>query len=495
MKQIISIGLIVAFALTSCESYLDVNRNPNNPEAESLNPSLIFPGSEMALSSRYGNFLRITGGYFSQHYAHQNGTSNYLDYSRWVMSATRSSATYTTLSTSALKNLETIREMAMEGEEWGSYLAATTLRAFIFQIFVDMYGEIPYKEAFLGLENLAPHYDDGETIYTGVLAEINEALGKVSASSPVCTNFLFGTTTAGEWIQFANALKLKLLMRMSDVKEVRNELSALISDGNFPSNDVAWSDFWVNENGGANPFYQEEFSANFGSTQTNVVANLALVATMQASNDARLQAAFSPNSSGAYTGSVSGTNFSTWQGLSSGYWNRPRVVFNSPVFLISLAEIEFFLAEYYARYGGGDAAAHYQAAVEASFATVGASGAGAVLEAYPWDAANYKRVIGIQKWVALGCINPFEGWCEMRRLKYPAFGTVTGAQLYNETSAAYTPALYQPGTLYMPIQNNAYLNANTLLQRFQYPESSTARNPNAPNFTNEDVNKRVFWVN
>jgi len=494
MKQLIIIGLMVVFALTSCKDYLDINRDPNSPSSEDLNPSLIFPGSEMNLCSQYGNFLRITGGYFAQYYSQTFGTSNYIDYSRWIMTATRGNTNYSRLSTLGLKNLEIIREMTSEGEEWGTYLAATTLRAFIFQIFVDTYGEVPYTEA-LDVSNLAPHYDTGQTIYEGVLAELNEALSKVSTSHMVCTNFLFGTFTANEWIQFANALKLKLLMRMSDVKDVRNELSALIAEGNFPNDDVAWSGFWVNESGKANPFYQEEYATYFGSTQQNVVANIALIGTMKDYNDARLQAAFNSNSNGDYTGAVSGTNFSQNTSLGAAYWCRPRVTYNSPVFLITVSEIEFFLAEYYARYGGGDAAAHYQAAVEASFNTLGASGSNVVLAAYPWDAANYKRVIGIQKWIALGCTNPFEGWCELRRLKYPSFGTVTGAQLFNIQSGAYSPDLYVPGYLYPPIEVNAYLEANTVLQRFQYPESSATRNPNALKFENSMVNKPVFWAN
>jgi hypothetical protein len=37
----------------------------------------------------------------------------------------------------ALKNLETIRTLAKDKEEWGTYLAATTLRAFGVQALVD----------------------------------------------------------------------------------------------------------------------------------------------------------------------------------------------------------------------------------------------------------------------------------------------------------------------------------------------------------------------
>lgn len=72
----------------------------------------------------------------------------------------------------------------------GTYLAATTLRAFAFETLVDCFGETPYTEA-LDADNLSPKYDDGKTVYDGIIAEIDNALSKASASSTVCTNFLF----------------------------------------------------------------------------------------------------------------------------------------------------------------------------------------------------------------------------------------------------------------------------------------------------------------
>ncbi len=72
---------------------------------------------------------------------------------------------------------------------------------------------------------------------------------------------------------------------------------------------------------------------------------------MQASNDPRAQKFFEPNDEGNYTGGVSGTNFSTSQDYRSPYFCRPVFKYDMPVYLITVSEIEFFKAEYYARYG------------------------------------------------------------------------------------------------------------------------------------------------
>lgn len=228
------------------------------------NTLLVFPSAEMNLATSYGNFFRILGGYYSQQYAHIFGTSNYLDYSKFIISATRSSGTYTQLTSRVLKNLEIIREKATESEDWGTYLAATTLRVFTYQALVDAYGEMPYSEA-LDIANTAPHYDEGTAVYAGILVELNDALSKATPSSTVSANFLFGEPTAAEWVQFANSLKLKILMRISKVQDVKAELDQLITENNFATEDVAWDDVWANESGKANPFFQEEFATYFGS--------------------------------------------------------------------------------------------------------------------------------------------------------------------------------------------------------------------------------------
>jgi hypothetical protein len=492
MKKIILLFAIL-LGLASCKDYLDINTDPNSPSDENVNAGMILPGVEMNLAASYGNFLRIVGGYYAQHYAHNFGTSNYVDYSQFKMSATRSSNTYLQLYTRVLKNLEVIREQATANEEWGTYLAATTLRVFTYQVLVDAYGEVPYTEG-LDLGNLSPAYDDGLTVYNGILAELDEALSKATPSSLVATNFLFGTSTAEEWIQFANALKLKILMRMSKVENVDTQLTALVNEGNFPTTDVSYDDIWADEAGKASPYYQEEYATYFGSTQINVVANLAYMQTMLESEDPRAQKFFMPNSNSEYTGGVSGTNFSTSKLYQSDYFCRPVFKYDMPVYLITVSEIEFFLAEFYAKKGSGVVAEqHYKAAIEASFASAGASNAEYVYTThYKWNIANYEQLIGIQKWIALGGTNNFEAWCELRRLKYPAFGTVTGAQIYNVANDVFSPELYVSGTLYTPIQYNTDLGAGKVLQRLRYAESSVSRNNNAPKDKGDAT--PVFWA-
>ena len=501
MKKLAIISTIVmGLATSACDSYLDINEDPNSPAEANMTTSILLPGAEMNLAGSYGDFLRITGGYYAQHYAQTFGTSNYLDYSQFKMSATRSSSTYTQINSRALKNLGTVRTLAAQKEEWGTYLAATVLRAFAYQALVDCYGEVPYTQAFTS--TTSPNYDDGEVVYAGILAELDEALSKAQSSDQVATNFLFPGERAEAWIQFANAVKLKILMREADVVgDAVAKAGAIISEGNLPLGDVAYANCWGNEAGSMSPYYAEEFSPAWGSTQENVVANIAIIGTMLQKDgsgnviyeDPRLPAFFEKNASGAYTGAISGTNFSTSDSYKSTYWCRPVASYDMPVYLITVSEVEFFIAEYYARQGNAaQAEAHYNAAIEASCETAGVDGADVVIAQFPYNQNAYKQCIGISKWIALAGVNNFEAWCEARRLNYPAFGTVTGSQMYNlKDDSSYRPEYYEPGTLYTPIQVEDKVGQNKILERWPYAESSSSRNSNTPEFPGYTT--PIFW--
>lgn len=498
-KYIILSAAALTLAFTSCEEYLDVNTNPNSPSEENLSASELMPSVEMQLAATYGGDLRSVAGYHAQHYSQSSGTSNYLDYSVFQMSATRCSQFYTLYAQRCLSNIQTILEKSASAEDWGSYLAATTLRAFIYQNMVDCWGEIPYSEA-LDANNTSPKYDEGADIYAGILAELDAALEKVSASDAVCTNFLFPSEKADSWIKFANALKLRILMRESNVKDVQSQLKALVEENNFPSSNVQFEGCFGTEQYSYSPFYDNDFASG---RQENIIANIAIIGTMLQKNsdgdvtftDGRLAKYFKTNESGEYTGGISGTNFSTSSKYNSAaYWCRPVASETMPVVLISVAETEFFLAEYYARYGSAtDAASHYEAAINASFDAVEADGADDYLAKYPFDASKYAEILGIAKWVDLSGYNSYEAWCEIRRLGYPAFGSIKGSDMYNlQSDDSYKPELYVAGTLYTPIQVFGQVGENKVLARYPYPESSSARNSNTPDFPGYTT--PVFWA-
>ena len=503
MKKIFTIiAAVAALSLTSCKDYLDINHSPNSPEEEQATVDMALPAAEMALCARYGDVYRIIGGYLAEHYAQYFGTSNYLGYSQFNVDPGSTTNSYTDITRAAIGNAVFVQNKAREQELWGTYLAATCIKVFAYQALVDAYGETPYSEANNGKEILSPKYDEGKDVYKGIIEELKDALDKVNGaiavlgSVPVATNLLYNGEDATNWVKFANALLLKLYMRERAVENVDAELDALVAEDNFPDKSVAWTCLNVDEKGKANPFYQEEFATYFGSTQTNCGLNVALYAALDASGDARLEKFFNKNKSNAYWGSISGYNMSLSKNFQSDAFCRPNVKYDDPVYLIARSEIDFFLAEYYQKVKRDSlkAVMYYRAAVIASFEQAGltASEAEAAFEAYPYSEAGADKCIGIQKWIALSGYNSFEAWCEMRRLGYPAFGGKKAEDIYSFSSDAISTIALTPGELYTPYQVEAKIGANSVVQRWPYPQASVDYNTNCPK--QKETNEKVFWA-
>ena len=65
--------------------------------------------------------------------------------------------------------------------------------------------------------------------------------------------------------------------------------------------------------------------------------------------------------------------------------------------------------------------------------------------------------------------------------------------MYNlQSDDSYKPNLYVAGTLYTPIQVFGLVGENKVLARYPYPESSSARNSNTPDFPGYTT--PVFWA-
>lgn len=492
MKRFIyAIAGCAMLSLSSCD--LDINDNPN--AISEVDNDNIFPTAEMNLATTVAVQFNVLGGYNAEMYSQNAGSTNYLDYSQFLVTSTNASGAYTQLYSRVLQQLEVVRNQSVS--EPGSFLAATALRAYTYQMLVDAFGETPYTEALT--DATQPKYDEGEDVYAGIIKELEEAKAAASSSDAVCANMLFGKTTAtatkaDDWISFANSLLLKLYMRESKVKDVKAQVAALIAEDNFITSDVVYDQCWSNALGSYSPLFGEH-----KIIATDMVVNYAVSATVKAEgvNDSRLYTLWSPGEKGMI-GTVSGTNLSAeLSSCKDSYFAQPNYSFDMPVFLMTVSEVKFFLAEYYATIATDMAKAeqYYKDALAASFATLGAADVSAdVAAAYPLDQANPKKSLGIQKWIHLtATMQGFEGWCELRRIGYPAFSDQTAEDLISTDIAGFKemPQTYEPGTLYTPKNVYAKVGAKNLRQRFDYASISTQYNNNVP--ATKDPTVPVFW--
>jgi hypothetical protein len=224
---VLSIATIVLLFASSCKKYLDINKNPN--AATSTTPEALLPSSityTAAIVSSYNDygaelagFAANAGGYggFGSNWTYDFGPNDYSGL--W-------SASF-----DALNDLQVILNLSA-GDSSHAYFnaAARIMKVYNYQMLVDAYNNVPYSSALQGVPDLTPKYDDAKTIYPQLALQLDTAISIIENEAPAFQNEIqlnSGTDPLFQgnytsWIQFANTLKLRLIVRASSVISFAN---------------------------------------------------------------------------------------------------------------------------------------------------------------------------------------------------------------------------------------------------------------------------------
>ena len=207
--------------VTGCgKEWLDVNKDPNNPE--SANAELVFPAGVVSIASQVGGYYALAGGFWSQYFAQSNAANQYKELDQYNPTSADFNGQWREMYAGALSDLQYVLTEAEAAENWTYYLMGTVMQAYGFTVMVDFYDNVPYFEAFQGasLENFNPVYDNGDVIYADLLTRIDAALEKgeteLTDGQKESDNVFGGDYQS--WVDFANTLKLKMYLRDIQVK-------------------------------------------------------------------------------------------------------------------------------------------------------------------------------------------------------------------------------------------------------------------------------------
>jgi len=481
----------VLLLLFSCKKTFDINRDPNNPSLEQGSPKLVLPAAVASSIGRIGGDLAILGGIWAEFWTQNNTSNQYKNIDQFSLTKTDYGPTWDELYAGALNDAQYVINKAKENADWNYYLMGTVVKAYTYQVLVDLYDQVPYTEAFQGNAGLQPKFDDGYTVYKGLLAELDTALSKNFEAS---TNTVGGTADLvfpstdptwkiTNWTNFANTLKLKLYLRMSFAKpaEAETAIKAMYAAGaQFLDVDASVSVF-ENEPNKSNPLYEYNFRKL--NTDANLKASMTFLSWLQANSDPRIPSFYQP---------ATGTT-STYSGLHQGDFNagssfnsasKARVGPTDPVDYISLAESNFLQAEALERYfGGAGAKAKYDAGVMAAFDRYGFDATPFIAAggkyAYPTSGTLEQKLeaIIVQKWASMADAHALEAFFERNRTGYPRTSTVYS-----------TDASYVPGRFVYP--KNAITNG-LFAKRLIFPDSERSKNSNTP--AEKLITDKVWW--
>lgn len=477
--------------LSGCKKdFLDVNSDPNRVTGQNITPELIFPQAANAAGATQASgdyiFIQHWMGYFS----------NPGDYSLEKTEVTYNvnSSFGNTLWVDMYNVLFDLNQVKVKAFAKGDSVltgASMILSARLFQDLVDTYGDIPYSQAFNNDKYIQPKYDKASDIYLSLQKSLDTAISFMGtkALGTFETVDIVNKGDQTKWIKFANTLKLRLLIRQSEISgfSPASETAKIIAnDGVLHQGEtISVNPGYSNEANKQSPFY-----GNYGLSPTGtdasatVRANAYIINILKSTNDPRLNRFFMlPTGGGsipvgAVYGSLSnpiGTATSKPGPGLAGSAIQDQWIFTS-------FESMFLEAEAMARgWLPGSAQTAYQNAVTESFVWLGVPDAETAAASYMADnpIANWEnagssiesqvRFIVYQKYIALCGTDALEAWCDQRRLGIPPDNGLISAD---------------PGKV-----------SSNLPIRLLYPESeytTNSVNVNAEGTINQFTSK-IFW--
>ncbi|MCI0920447.1 SusD/RagB family nutrient-binding outer membrane lipoprotein [Sphingobacterium rhinopitheci] len=297
--KLLALGLFATpIAFTSCsEDAMDaVNVNPNNP----TDVTSKFILADVITSTAFNNVGSDINTYLAAYVEHEVGTYNQLWDAEHRVSQPALSSTFNNPWGSiyeAIRNAKiAIAKCSEGGVEAGNNTTlgvAQVLNAYNLALLTDMFGDVPYSEAFDPYGNKNPKIDKQEDLYKEVFSLLDQAIenlpkGDKSPIGGIGTNDLLYNGKAANWLQLAYGLKARYEMRLLNVSTDKNAaLNKVIEyvDKSFQAvSDEAAFNVYDSQN--LNPLF------NFQWSRDGLAASKSIAEKLVDRNDPRLRRNF-----------------------------------------------------------------------------------------------------------------------------------------------------------------------------------------------------------
>jgi len=433
--NIFLVALILSMVTISCtKDFEEINTNNNAPEK--VTPQLLLPDIQRDMINQVLGEGWGIGNIVIQHTA----KNQFVNQDRYLWGEINGiwNTTY-----SKLRDIQNIIIAAESSNDNGTKAVALIMRAWMFSLITDAYGDVPYSEAIKAKEGIFyTKYDSQEAIYAGILADLKEANQLLGNTSGVVGGDLIYGGNIAKWRKLANSLRVRYLVRISNKKSPEAELTEIINNASANPLFVGNEDNATYTFRATAPDQFPLFSARSGSFN-EFRASKFMLDTLVSLSDPRLTIYFraTPKTEGTanpeYIGIPNGLDETISQDYAGGAENHSRI---SDIFyenavssqglsiakgvIMTYAELQFLLAEAAAKgWITGQANAYYEEGIDASFKFYGLTTPSDYMDKSEVNLTsntddNLKK-IGFQKWISL-FYQGMEAWFDWRRTKIPA---------------------------------------------------------------------------
>ena len=224
------------FALSSCSDkiYEEINTDPT--KASTVNPSsqLSYAILQMYGDMNYVDVHRLYTYAFTQHLMGCWNTTNYGGQHR--SDDNEMSRPWNNLYPAAIRNLtDAINQTKDDPTQVNVHAALRIFRVYVGSLLTDFYGDVPFMDAGLGniTGNTQPKYDRQEDLYAFFFQELKDAVKLFDINQNAITSDPLFAGNIEAWKIFANSLRLRYAMRISEVKYdmAVTEFNEALNDG------------------------------------------------------------------------------------------------------------------------------------------------------------------------------------------------------------------------------------------------------------------------
>lgn len=234
---IVLVLLFISFA-HSCQDLTELNNNPNGVTGDKANADLILSTVLTNTATAYTNLGYQDAAGVMQHTQKDAWLGEHNNY-EW---SPRDWGEYYDI----LRNNQLVFEKAEENDLNFHQGVSLVMKSFVYAQITDLWGDAPYSNALNGdlggEDNNAPAYDTQEDIYNGILADLEEANSLLSETGEIFPETedadVIYNGDPDKWRKFANSLRLRYLMRVSERRNVEQEFVSIVqNEPVFESND------------------------------------------------------------------------------------------------------------------------------------------------------------------------------------------------------------------------------------------------------------------
>ena len=302
MKKILTALLLaIAVIFTSCDTWIDTDMNIDPDAPNDVPLAMLLPSIQANVAfDLCGNDAVMPTNIWMQYF---NGYARQAQIiAQYLYTPANVNNLWDGIYQGQGMDAKILIDKAIEAEAPHSQAIGEIMMAYIMAITTDLYGDVPYSEAFQGTAILTPIVDEQQSIYASIDALLTSAIANLGMEDLVgISGDMIHGGTASAWVATAYALKARNAINLQERNGAAAYTTALAALANAYTSNGDNMAFAFS----ADPTAQSPLS-QFVDQRGDIVMGRYFIDLLNSTGDPRLETYAAESDAGTYTGSIPG---------------------------------------------------------------------------------------------------------------------------------------------------------------------------------------------